>query len=571
LAAWAVADGTDASALRTALAERLPAALVPSRVTVLPALPRLPNGKLNRRALTLPQDTDAEPAGPLEETVAATMAALLGVSAVAREADFFALGGHSLLAAQLAARLRDATGRDVQLAALFMAPTPAGLARLLGGAPVAAPLPVLPRGVPLPLGAAQRRLWAADRLSGGDSRWTMGGPMVLRGKLDAGAIADALTAIVARHEPLRTRFVEDIDGPVQVVDPPDFQLEQAESEDLQGALADAAAFMARPFDLAVDRPFRARLTRAEDGVSILSLAVHHIAADGWSIGVLLRELAAQLSDTAPALPTVPRYADVAAWMDAQDTGPALAWWRAHLAGMEVLRLPGDGPRPEQTIGDAVAMAVTLDGAAAGLARECGATRFMALAAGLAVALHEATGQTDICLGTDVADRRHAAAEGLIGFFANQVVLRLDLARNPTPRALMGRVRAATLGMFAHQHVSADRVLAGLPPIRAKITWQPAPAVPVTLAGCSVEWPDAPPAAIPFDLLVNLVGTGDGAAGTALYRPAALRGGAVGGLLARFAALLTAMATTPDAPLSGLLAQPGPVVADVTGMRRRIRL
>ena len=571
MAAWVVADGTDASTLRAALGERLPAALVPSRVMVLPVLPRLPNGKLDRRALCLPDDLDAGPADPLEETIAATMASLLGLREVGREADFFALGGHSLLAAQLAARLRDATGWDIPLAALFAAPTPVGLARLLGGAPVAAPLPVLPRGVALPLGAAQRRLWAAYRLSGDDSRWTMGGPMVLRGDLEAGAVADALAAIVARHEPLRTRFVEDVDGPAQVSDPPDFRLERAAWETLEDALADAAAFMARPFDLAVDRPFRARLTSASEGVWVLSLAVHHIAADGWSIGVLLRELSALLADDGPSLPAVSRYAEVAAWMDGQDIGPALAWWRGRLAGMEVLRLPGDGPRSEQTAGDAVAVPVALDGAAAVLARACGATRFMALAAGLAVALHEATGQTDICLGTDVADRRHSAAEGLIGFFANQVVLRLDLSGNPTPRVLMGRVRATTLGVFAHQHASADRVLAGLPPIRAKITWQPAPAVPVTLAGCSVEWPDAPPAAIPFDLLVNLVGTGDTAAGTALYRSAALRGSAVETLLARFAALLTAMAAAPDAPLASLLEQPGPVVADVAGMRRRIRL
>ncbi|WP_158929676.1 non-ribosomal peptide synthetase [Acidisphaera sp. S103] len=571
LAAWVVADGVDASALRAALGERLPAALVPSRVMLLPALPQLPNGKLDRRALCLPEDVDTGPADPLKETVAATMAALLGLQEVGREADFFALGGHSLLAAQLAARLRDATGRDIPLAALFAAPTPAGLARLLGGAPVAAPLPVLRKGAVLPLGAAQRRLWVADRLSGGDSRWTMGGPMVLRGTLKASAIADALAAIAARHEPLRTRFVEDIDWPMQVIDPPDFRLEQTDAGTLEDALADAATFMTRPFDLAMDRPFRARLASSGVGVWVLSLAMHHIAADGWSIGVLLRELSALLADDRPALPPVPRYAEVAAWMDAQDTGMALAWWRGRLGGMEGLRLPGDGPRPEQTTGDAVAVSVALDGAAAGLARDCGATRFMALAAGLAVALHEATGQTDICLGTDVADRRHSAAEGLIGFFANQVVLRLDLSGNPTPRVLMGRVRAATLGVFAHQHASADRVLAGLPPIRAKITWQPAPAVPVTLAGCAVEWPESPPRAIPFDLLVNLVGAGDGAAGTVLYRSAALRASAVGGLLARFAALLTAMAAAADTPLSGLLAQPDPVVADVAGMRRRIRL
>jgi amino acid adenylation domain-containing protein len=570
LAAWVVAAGTDANTLRTTLAERLPTPLVPSRIMLLPSLPRLPNGKLDRRALTLPQDTTTGPADPLEETVAATMAALLGVRDVAREADFFALGGHSLLAAQLAARLRDATGRDIPLAALFAAPTPAGIARLLAGAPTATPLPILPPDVPLPLGSAQRRLWAAYRLSGGDSRWTMGGPMVLRGPPRPREIATALATIVARHEPLRTRFVEDFDGPIQLIDPPDFHMEQADLDNLPDALSDAAAFMARPFDLAADRPFRARLTVAGADVSVLSLAVHHIAADGWSIGVLLRELSTLLSDAAPNLPPVPRYAEVAAWMDAQETEPALAWWRKRLAGMELLRLPGDRPRPEQPNGQATALPVTLDGAATELARTCGATLFMALAAGLAVALHEATGQTDIGLGTDVADRRHSAAEGLIGFFANQVVLRLDLAGNPTPRALMTQVRTATLGVFAHQHVPADRVLAGLPPIRAKITWQPAPAAPSTLAGCVVEWPHAPPDAIPFDLLVNLVGSGDATAGTALYRPASVRGSAVNALLTRFAALLTTMAAEPDAPLSSLQEQPGPAVAAVAGMRRRIQ-
>jgi len=569
LIAWVVAPGQDAAALRAALAARLPPALVPARIVPLPALPRLPSGKTDYRALPKPVDTAATSDGDLlEQAVAAIMASLLGIDEVPRDADFFALGGHSLLAAQLAARLREATGRDLPLDALFAAPSPAGIAALLGGAGRSGALPVLPEDVALPLGSAQRRLWAELQLRGDDGRWVMGGPMVLRGALDTVALEAALAAIVARHEPLRTRILLDADDlPVQRVDPPRFRLEHGAAPSVEAALAEASGWMARRFDLAAEPPFRARLIRVAPDAAVLVLALHHIAGDGWSLGVLVRELVGLMDDPPAALPPVARYAAVAAWMDAQDTAASLGWWRARLAGLPRLRLPGERAAPGADPTASV-LPLRFDGAAARLARACGATEFMALMAALAAALHEATGQLDLALATDVADRRHVAAEGLIGFFANPLLLRIDMSGVATGRAVVGRVRAACLEAFAHQHVPANLVAVGLPPVRCKLSWQPAPPVPPRIGRCTVEWGAATPPGLPYDLLFNLFRDGDGVAGAALHRPAALDRVAVEALVARMAALLGTMAADPDATLGTLAAGAPPPVATAAMLRRR---
>jgi amino acid adenylation domain-containing protein len=572
LAAWVVrthASDQDAAGWRAALAAELPASHVPARIVVVPVLPCLPNGKLDRNALRLPAEAARPAADPVVEMVAAIMAPLLDGATVGPDDDFFAMGGHSLLAAQLAARLREATGRELPLADLFAAPTPAGIARALAGALNAAPLADLPAGVPLPLGSAQRRLWAAVQFTGlADARWTMGGPMILRGPIDPAAIERSLARIQARHEPLRTRIVVDAaDMPIQHVDPPSFRLEQDGAASLDMALADSRAFMARHYDLATELPFRARFCAVGPALCVLSLAVHHIAADGWSLGVLQQELASLLAEEETALPPVMRYAAVAAWMDAQDTAPALAWWRRRLAGMPPLRLP-QSTAHAATVGSA-ALAVELDGAARRLARDNACTVFMALAAGFAVALFEVTGQTDIGIGTEVADRRHVAADRLIGFFANPMVLRMDLSGDPTVRILLARVRQTALETYRHQHVPGDRILAAAPPVGVKLNWQAAPSAPARLAGCEVEWPQMFPKEIPGDVLLNLADAGDGVAGALLHRPAVLDPAAARALMARFASLLRAMAASPEARVSALIQRAAPPVADLSRRRRGV--
>jgi non-ribosomal peptide synthetase component F len=193
---------------------------------------------------------------------------------------------------------------------------------------------------------------------------------------------------------------------------------------------------------------------------------------------------------------------------------------------------------------------------------------MALMAALAAALHEATGQVDLALATDVADRRHVAAEGLIGFFANPLLLRIDMSGVATGRAVVGRVRAACLEAFAHQHVPANLVAVGLPPVRCKLSWQPSPPVPPRIGRCTVEWGAATPPGLPYDLLFNLFRDGDGVAGAALHRPAALDPGAVEALVARMAALLETMEADPDATLGTLAAGALPPVATAAMLRRR---
>ena len=573
LAGWVVAPGLDEATIQAGLAASLPTAARPSRLVLMDALPRLRSGKLDRRALTLPALTRRLADDLLEETVCALFAGLLGCGTVSPDDDFFMLGGHSLLAAQLASRLSEATGTTLPLLAIFEAPTPAGLAARLRdamteGQPDKAPPRLLPRGADLPLSSAQRRLWAAVRLGEIRDGWTMGGPVILHGIVDASALEGALGAIERRHEALRTVFPETDGLARQRILPPAFRLERSEAADRDAALADAVSFMGRPFDLGTGPLFRARLTRAP-GLSVLTLAVHHLVADGWSFGVLMRELGSLLAGQSLP-PLTAQYADVAHWMDSEATTDGIAWWRTRLHGLPPLRLPGEraATGTDAAMPGCVRLPIRLDGTAMRLAAACGATPFMVLAAAFAASLFAVTGQRDIGLGTDVADRRHRVTESLIGFFANPVVLRLDLSGDPSGRTLVQRVRQVALDAYAHQSIPSDRVMTGQGAIRAKLTWQGIQGFPASLTGAAAEWPDMTPAAIPADLLVNLMQTPDGIAGALLYRPAVLDDVAMRGLLERMDRLVRMMAAEPDRPLSALLA-PEPSRFAHGSLRRRV--
>ncbi|WP_190858207.1 non-ribosomal peptide synthetase [Actinomadura sp. RB99] len=490
LAAWLVPADAAAGApavgeLRAYLAERLPEFMVPSLFTEVAALPLSPNGKLDRSALPAPDMSRPDlgaftaPATPTQERLARIWALVLGVERVGADDDFFALGGHSLLATQVVSRVREEFGAEVPMAALFDHPTVAGLAEAVENADGVAVPPVVPvpRDGRLPLSFAQQRLWFVSQLEPESAEYTVSAPSRLAGPLDLAALGAALTAVVHRHEVLRTRLVAGDDGvPFQVIDPPSpFRLPVADVSDAADPLAAAAALVAAdaaaPFDLAAGPVIRACLARLAPRDHVLVLSVHHVASDEWSEEILRRELVALYqalrSGEADPLPPLPvQYADYVSWQRHWLTGDVLesqlAYWREQLAGVPVLDLPTDRPRPlvRPTAGAAVEFTVApevTDGLRA-VARQGGATMFMTLLAAFMALLGRYAGRDDFAVGTPVANRDRAETENLIGCFINSLVMRADLSGDPTFGEFLARVRQVALAAYANQDLPFEQLV-----------------------------------------------------------------------------------------------------------------
>jgi amino acid adenylation domain-containing protein len=483
----AAADPRD---LRDRLRAVLPEYMVPGRIVLLPDLPLSPNGKVDRQALARMQPEPAAapaagaPAGAAAELLAVLWAKLLGVERVGSCDHFFDLGGHSLLATQLAAGVRRALGVELPLREIFERPVLADMAAaveslLRGDRVPAPPLLRVPRGGPLPLSSAQQRLWFFDRWEPGSPAYNIPSAVRLEGDLDVAALAATLTEIVRRHEILRTTYV-DLDGePGQVVGPavpvplPLIDLAALPPYAREGEASRlAAAEGARPFDLAQGPVLRAALLRLGGREHIALLTLHHIAADAWSTHLLVGEIAvlyaafhARRPSPLPGLPV--QYADFAVWQRARLADGSLErqadYWRERLQGLPGLELPTDRPRPavQSFRGAQRATSLPFLPEVRALARAEDATLFMVLLAAFDVVLAHHSGQDDVVVGTNVAGRTRAEAEGLIGFFLNMLVLRTDLSGDPTFRGLVARVRETALGAYAHQDLPFDRLVEAL--------------------------------------------------------------------------------------------------------------
>ncbi len=494
LAAYVVGDGVAAGELRRALRSRLPEAMVPAAFVALAALPLTSHGKLDRAALPAPEAETGEgrprpPLTALEEVVAGIWADVLSlpVEAVGAQDGFFDLGGHSLVATRVTARLREAFGVELPLRTLFERPTLAATAEALAAlletpaSPAPPLLPLLPRehASPPRLSFAQERLWLLHGLDPESPAYNIAAALRLPPAVAAPELERALEAIVRRHEALRTVFHVGAEGwPVQGVRPAGpFALPQADlstlpdPEDAFRRLVSAEA--RRPFDLAAGPLLRALLVRLAPGDRRLFLCLHHAVADGWSVEVLARELAARLAgEEPPPLPV--RYADFAAWQREWLAGPVLesqlAFWRERLRGApEASELPADRPRPAvaRHAGglERLALPAGLAEALGTLVRRRGATLFMGVLAAFQALQSRLTGQTDLVTGSPVANRTRAELEALIGFFVNTLALRTDLAGDPGFGELLGRVRETALGAYAHQDVPFERLVEELAPER----------------------------------------------------------------------------------------------------------
>ncbi|HEX7238923.1 MAG TPA: MupA/Atu3671 family FMN-dependent luciferase-like monooxygenase, partial [Longimicrobiaceae bacterium] len=521
-----------------------------------------------------------------EEVLAGIWAETLRLETVGAEDDFFELGGHSLLAAQVVSRVRHAFGVELPLRSVFEAPTVAALARCvetLRGADAASAPPVerVPRDPlrPPPASFAQRRLWLIQQLEPESVAYNIPSVLRLHGRLDPRAMAGALADLAARHETLRTVFATTDGEPVQVVEPaaprplPVHDL-RALPDDERAAevrrLARAGAN--RPFDLARGPLLRAGLVRTDDEEWVLLLTLHHVASDGWSTGILLRETSAlyeaRLDGSDAALPPLPvQYADFAVWQRAWLTGEVLerqlAFWRAELAGAPpVLDLPTDRPRPavqgsrEGVL--ALALPASTSRALRALSRREGATLFMTLLGAWQLLLARWSGEDDVSVGSPVAGRTRLETEGLIGFFVNMLVLRTEVRAEASFPELLGQVRETTLGAYAHQDIPFEKLVEELAPQRS-LTHAPLFQVTFSLqsreraapwsGSLRMEQMGDEEGAAKYDLALDLAESGDGVAGTISYRRELFDAATVERMAEHFAALAAGIAADPDRPLA----------------------
>lgn len=535
-----------ADTLKQHLGATLPGYMVPQAILAVDALPVTANGKLDRAALLAleaargPASRAARPRTAVQELLASLWSEALKREVPGIHDDFFSdLGGHSLSATQLIARARKAFGLEIPLRSIFESPTIAGLAeaieRLRDAARADGPPPPItpvPRHGGVPLSFAQQRLWFLDQLEPGNPFYNLSLAARLSGKVARPVLERSIAAIVDRHEALRTVFIGRDQLTLQVAAaawPVALPVVDLTGEDPaerpRRAERIALEEARRPFELARGPLFRGLLIALGPEEHILLLTMHHIVSDGWSLGVLIREVAecyaALAKGQPPQLSPLPiQYPDFAVWQRAR-LSPArleskLAYWKDHLASLRPLELPADRPRPEVQrfegrtrffeLGEALTSALQA------LARREGVTLFMALMGAFQALLGDLAKQDDVVVGTDIAGRDREETEGLIGFFVNQLVIRTDLGGNPSFRELLKRVRRVVLAAYEHQEVPFDKLVEALNPKRTldrhpifnvKLVLQNAPMPELVAPGLEVKVMELDPGTAKFDLLLTL--------------------------------------------------------------------
>ena len=580
-----------AGELKDYLRERLPEYMQVQWVVAVAELPLTTNGKVDRRAL---QALEVEIAGgenaqartPVEEILAAIWEEVLGRKTVSVHDNFFELGGHSLLATQVISRVRDVFGQEVALRSLFEQPTVAGLAREIEAGRLEAelqapPLQRVARAERLPLSFAQQRLWFLDQLAPGSSFYNIPAAVRLNGLLNVAALERTLSEVVRRHEVLRTHFIA-IDGePVQVIEaaaPIKLDVLDLSALDEVERTAETERLVAeesaRPFDLSRGPLLRMSLLRLSEDEHVALLTMHHIVSDGWSIGLLVREVAALYSayvrgEESPLEELPLQYADFAHWQRNWLQGDVLAaqftYWREALAGAPAfIDLPLDKPRPPiQGFRGAdypLQLSAELSAQLKDLSRQNGATLFMTLLAAFELLLCRYAGQEQVLVGSPIANRNRSETEGLIGFFVNTLVLRGDVRGNPSFRELLRRVRETALGAYAHQDMPFEKLVEELQPERdmsrsplfqVVFVLQNAPGEALELEGLRLSRVGSAGDTAKFELTLGLEEVGDTIAGALNYNCDLYEAETIGRLAASYERVLQAVVADAEQRVSEL--------------------
>ncbi len=563
--------------LKGYLAGKLPEYMVPSVFIELRELPLMPNGKLDRKALPAPQAAAATEESerlltPVEEIVAGVFAEVLKLEQVGINQNFFEMGGHSLLATQVVSRIRELLGLEVPLRSLFEAPTAATMAQVVerqhrSGIGLEAPaiLPVS-RDRQLPLSFAQQRLWFIQQLEPDSVAYNTPLSVKLRGAMSISALKQSLEEIARRHEVLRTRFEVSEGRPVQVIEEAGeielsvWDISELEEEEREKVAREVVGEEAgRAFDLERGPVWKAVVVRVGEEEHVLVVSMHHVASDGWSVGVMVKEFGElyeryEGGEKSRLEELEVQYVDFAVWqrewLQGQVLDEQLDYWRRRLAGVQALELPTDRPRSTATShregNSPFRVSAELTQQLKALSRREGVTLFMTLLAGFKLVLGRYSGQQDVVVGTDVANRNRLETENLIGFFVNQLVLRTNLSGNQSLRELLRQVRETTLGAYQHQDLPFEKLVEELSPERnqnrsplfqVKFVLQNAPMQPGNIQLPDIKWF---PVGIPvakFDMLFNLIETGDGLVGEFSFCSDLFTQGSVNWLLGMYEAVL----------------------------------
>ena len=573
--------------IRQFLRAKLPDYMVPTAFVLLDTFPLTPNGKIDRRALPVPdlqsQGEYIAPRNPIEEKMAQIWGEVLKLERVSIEDNFFELGGHSLLATQVISRLQETFEIVVPLRYLFESPTIAQLSAVILkelqtglGLKLPSIVPVN-REDDIPLSWAQERLWFVNQLEGESGAYTIDLTMRLRGNLNVKALEKAFQAIIQRHQPLRTQFKLKDNKPIQAIDPnvtftlPVVNLQNlSHSEQQVKNLLLAAA--SEPFDLESGSVLRVKLWQVKTEEYVLLLAIHHIAADGWSLGVLVDELSVYYrsfcTGTKADLPTLSiQYADFALWQRQWLTNEVLdrqlSYWKQQLTRVPLLhQLPTDRPRPAIQSFRGGTERLQLDSQLTQqlkkLSQESGSTLFMTLLAGFAVLLSRYSQQTDVVIGSPIANRNRTEIEGLIGFFVNSLVLRFDLSQDPTFEDFLAQVRQTTQNAYDHQDLPFEMLVEKLqierhldrnPLTQIVFALQNAPSSPWDLPGVNIEEIPSGLDSVRVDLEVYLWDAAEGLGGFCSYNRDLFDAETIVRMMTHFKTLLAAIVENPQQPVA----------------------
>ena len=529
--------------IRAFLEAYLPEYMVPSLFVALEELPLTVNGKIDKKALPDPALYQAETAKveartDTEKQLAEIWKRILKIDQVGVQDNFFEIGGHSLLAMRLISAIRKEMEREVKVKDIFRFTSLESLATFLDELKPKDALPPITQRASddnLPLSYAQERLWFIDQLEG-SVHYHQPSVLRLKNHLNQFALQQAFVALIDRHEVLRTTFKTQHGQPYQqIISASDWELHVVEGihfeqeEDLSNYILQE---INRPFDLAADYLLKAHLIRVNADEHVLLIIMHHIAADGWSNSILVKELMefydAALEQRTPNLNPLPiQYADYALWQRKHLAGDYLSkqldWWEQHLTGFSPLELPTDYPRPASisTRGDSMGFVIDTELATnlKQLSAQHGATLFMTMLSAFNVLLHRYSGQDQICVGTPLANRDRAEIEPLVGFFINNLVLYNDLSGTPTFSALLNRVKQNTVNAFAHQEVpfeqivdrvEKDRDLSRSPIFQVVFIMQNTPDVPILKLGdLEISFESSGKSVSRFDLIFSIDELADG--------------------------------------------------------------